>query len=110
MNAGDRRPSAAPLPPELAALDFETCVVPEADVLIELAHREVALRTELARAVRLAAEAEDEYLAAESEGERRASRERARLADENAARTAVELHRVLQARADAIRTFSATTP
>lgn len=110
MHPGDRTPSAAPLPPELAALDFEPLGVPEADVLIKLAHREVALRTNLARAVRLAAEAEDAYLAAESEGERRHSRERARLADAATARAAVELHRVLQARADAIKTFSDSTP
>jgi hypothetical protein len=107
MTSTDHTPSVAPLPPELAALDFDRFDLPDADGLIELAHREVALRTHLARSVRLGAEAEAEYLAAESEGERRAWRERARIADDAAARAAVELHRVLGARADAIRTFGA---
>lgn len=106
MNPADRTPSSDPLPPELVALDFEPIAIPDADVLIELAHREVALRIDLARAVRLSAEAEAEYLAAESECERRAWRERARLADDHAARVAIELHRVLGARADAIRDLS----
>lgn len=104
MTVAERTPSVAPLPPELAALDFEPRVDED---LVTLAHEEVALRATLARALRQVSEAEWSYVAAESESERRLWRERARIAERTAARATVDLHAVLQAREDVIRTFGA---
>ncbi len=101
----DQTASAAPLPPELAALDFDPFDAsdPAADVLVSLTRIEVAVRTDLAHALRLMAEAEAEYLAAESEDVRRAWRERARIAEREAIAASHDLERVLVGRAEALR-------
>lgn len=110
MSSADHTPSAAPIPPELAALDFDPFTVLGADAeqracdaLVELTRREVALRVDLGRATRAIAEAEAEYLAAASEGERRACRERARLAEHTAALASTELRMVLTDRTITLR-------
>ena len=114
MNPADHTPSTAPLPPELAALDFEPFAGPDAeaeretcDLLIALTHREISLRIDLARALRDANEAEAEYLAADTERDRREWRERARVAEHAAMRASLDLHRVLLDRGAAMRSFSA---
>lgn len=105
----DQTASAAPLPPELAALDFDPFDATDpaaeqaADVLVSLTRIEVAVRTDLAHALRLMAEAEAEYLAAESEDVRRAWRERARIAEREAIAASHDLERVLVGRAEALR-------
>lgn len=113
MSATEHTPSAAPLPPELTALDFEPCEngVEQAEHeagerIIALACREVSLRGELAHATRLAAEAENEFVAADTEIERRTWRRRALIAEYAVAQATYELDRVLRDRAIAIKTFA----
>jgi hypothetical protein len=110
MSSADHAPSAAPIPPELAALDFDPFTAVDADAeqracgaLVELTRREVTLRIDLARATRWIVEAEAEYLAAASEDERRTWRERARLAEHAAALASTELRLVLTDRTIILR-------
>lgn len=113
MSSADHTPSAAPIPPELAALDFDPSTDLDdameeraCDALVELTRREVALRIELAAAMRRAAESEAEYLAAATEEERRTWREHARAEALVARRTSLELHCVLVRRSCLIRELS----
>jgi hypothetical protein len=105
MSSADHAPSAAPIPPELAALDFDPFTAVDADAEQRAcgALVEVTLRIDLARATRWIVEAEAEYLAAASEDERRTWRERARLAEHAAALASTELRLVLTDRTIILR-------
>jgi hypothetical protein len=112
MTPDDRTPSTAPIPSGLAPLDFDPCDTPSTyaerlagDVLVSLARLEVEIRSDIARAARLAAEAEAEHLAAETEDERRRWRERARLAEGSVRSASVRLASVLERRSRALRSL-----
>jgi hypothetical protein len=112
MTPDDRTPGTAPIPPELAPLDFDPCAAPHTyaerlagDVLVSLARLEVEIRSDIARAARLAAEAEAEHLAAETEDERRRWRERALLAEGSVRSASLGLAGVLDRRSRALRSL-----
>jgi hypothetical protein len=75
------------------------------DLLVSLARLEVEIRSDIARSARLAAEAEAELLAAETEDERRRWRERARLAEGSVQSASIRLARVLDRRSRALHTL-----
>jgi hypothetical protein len=114
MTPADSAPSTAPIPDELVTLDFDPGATPPTyaerlagDLLVSLARLEVEIRSDIARSARLAAEAESELLAAETEDERRRWRERARLADGSVQSASLRLARVLDRRSRALYTLVA---
>lgn len=112
MTPADSTPSTAPIPTEIVTLDFDPGDTPPTyaerlagDLLVSLARLEVEIRSDIARSARLAAEAEAELLAADTEDERRRWRERARLAEGSVQSASLRLARVLDRRSRALHTL-----